>query len=224
MMVMAMVLLAGIVASAQNKYQLTKEGNRYICQGEETCTLDDQSTFGSIVLWALGQGNTAEGKPMKCDAAQLTLSMDCSVADTKEPSQTYSFHLTMGVEKHKIVFLVTDAKYAPKGVLGVLKAVALDKLNLTKKPQNKDYVDKFATLCSQYMEQTLNTILASPLKITHWDAIVKGDVVNGMTPDEVKLSWGIPLSVTENPQRTIWNYASGAIVMIEGNKVSGVIK
>lgn len=222
--VMAMVLLTGIVASAQEKYPLTKEGNKYVCMGEETCRLDDKSTFGSIVLWALDHDNATEGKPMNIDAKQLTLTMNAIVADAKEPDKTYTFQLAMGVRNGKIDFLISEAKYVPKGVLAVLKTVVLDKLNLDKKPQNKEYVDRFAVLCSQYMQQAYADILASNLKIAHWDNIVTGQVVNGMTPDEVKLTLGKPLSITENPQRTMWNYASGTIVMIENGKVSGVLK
>lgn len=220
---MALLGLITIVGSAQEKYPLTKEGNSYICKGTEPCKLDDKSTFGSIALWALNHvDNTAE-KPMKCDVKQLLVSMYCSVTESDEADRVYTFNLCMGVDKGNIVFLIKDIKCAPKGVLAVFKTITFDKLNLTKKPQNKEYVDKFAILCDQYMQQILTTILSSNLKITHWDAIVAGKVEKGMIPDEVILAKGKPIAVTENSQRIMWNYESGAIVMIENGKVSGVI-
>lgn len=220
---MALLSLFTIVVSAQEKYQLTKEGNSYICKGAEPCKLDDNSTFGSIVLWALDNASNTEEKPMKCDAKQLMVSMNCSVAESDDADKVYTFNLSIGVNKGNIVFLIKDIKCAPKGVFAVFKTITLDKLNLDKKPQNKEYVDKFAILCDRYMQQILNTILSSNLKITHWDNIVAGQVVKGMIPDEVILAKGKPLAVTENSQRIMWNYESGAIVMIENGKVSGVI-
>lgn len=221
---MALVIMSAIIATAQGKYQLIKEGDKYICKGTETSERDDHSTFGSIVLWAMDNANADGGNAMKCDIKQQTVSMTCSAADQNENDKTYNFSLTLGVSSGHIEFLVKDVKCAPKGVLSVFKTVALDKLNLTKKPQNKEYVDKFSVVCDNFMRQTINAILESKLKVTHWDAITEGQVVKGMTPEETKLAMGKPLSVTENSQRTIWNYESGAIVMFENNIVSGVIK
>lgn len=107
--------------------------------------------------------------------------------------------------------------------MAVFKTVSLDKLNLEKKPQNKEYVDKFSVLCNQFMQQTMKEILGENIDLSHWEAIINGQVVKGMNPNEVILAKGKPLTVTENSQRTMWSYESGSIVMIENGIVSGVI-
>ena len=99
----------------------------------------------------------------------------------------------------------------------------MDKLNLEKKPQNREYVDKFSVLCSRFMQQTMQEILASKVDLSHWEAIIEGQVVKGMNTNEVILAKGKPLTITENSQRIMWSYESGAIVMIENGIVTGVL-
>ncbi|MDD7212140.1 MAG: hypothetical protein PUH31_07315, partial [Prevotella stercorea] len=90
-------------------------------------------------------------------------------------------------------------------------------------PQYKEYVDKFAVLCDKFMQTMLTEIINADIKLNNWNSIVEGKVVKGMTANEVKLAMGIPLSITENSQRTMWSYVSGAVVMFEKGVVTGVI-
>ena len=219
----ALALLSLSTAMADGKYPVVRDGGSYVCKGEENCRLDDKATFGSVVLWALENSGDAEAANMKCDSKRMTVSMNCSLSENDDADRTYTFHLNMGVKNGKLAFLVNDIKCTPKGVLSMFKTVTLDKLNLEKKPQNKEYVDKFAALCDAFMQKTLSSILSADVNLSHWDAIVEGKVVKGMNLNEVRLAKGNPLTVTENSQRTMWSYESGTVVMIENGVVSGVI-
>lgn len=88
----------------------------------------------------------------------------------------------------------------PKGVLAVFKTMSFDKINLEKKPQYKEYIEKFSVLCNHFIQQTMHEILDSKVELSHWEAIVSGQVVKGMNPKEVILARvnHLPLQKTRN--------------------------
>jgi hypothetical protein len=49
-----------------------------------------------------------------------------------------------------------------------------------------------------------------------WSAIEKGQVYEGMTEEQVKMSWGEPEKVTRTGAGVIWTYQSGALVFRNG--------
>lgn len=218
-----MMILTATFAYAQDGYSLTKEGSSYVCKGAKPCKIDEKTTFGSAALWAIEKSSNIVENTLKCDAKKLSLSVSCNIAEDENSDKVYTFQLNIAVNKGKIEFLIKDIKCAPKGVLAVFKTISFDKLNLEKKPQNKEYIDKFSVLCSHFMQQTIQEILDSKVDLSHWEAIIEGQVVKGMNTNEVILAKGKPLTVTENSQRIMWSYESGAIVMIENGIVSGVI-
>lgn len=209
--------------TAEEKYPLVKEGNSYVCTGAEPCKLDENTTFGSAMLWMMDHNIDAEKNALKSDVSKKSIGLNYTISEDESADKTFSFHLDMEVKDGKIAFLVKDVKCTPKGVIGMFKTLSFDKMNLTKKPQYKEYVDKFAVLCDKFMQTMLTEIINADIKLNNWNSIVEGKVVKGMTANEVKLAMGIPLSITENSQRTMWSYVSGAVVMFEKGVVTGVI-
>jgi len=49
-----------------------------------------------------------------------------------------------------------------------------------------------------------------------WAAIEKGQVYQGMTEEQVKMSWGEPEKVTRTAAGEVWTYISGALVFNKG--------
>jgi hypothetical protein len=49
-----------------------------------------------------------------------------------------------------------------------------------------------------------------------WAAIEKGQVYQGMTEEQVKMSWGEPEKVTRTAAGEVWTYISGALVFKKG--------
>ena len=67
--------------------------------------------------------------------------------------------------------------------------------------------------CASYARYTQDEIKDYPLEIQ--EKIVKGEIVPGMTPQQVRYSWGSPSSVTtlkpeDGKQREEWIYSSAA--------------
>lgn len=218
-----LMILSATITHAQDNYSLTKEGNSYICKGSKPCKIDERTTFGSAALWAMEKSSNVVENTLKCDPQKLVLSVGCNIAKNENSDKVYTFQLNIAVNKGKIEFLIKDVKCAPKGVLAVFKTMSFDKINLEKKPQYKEYIEKFSVLCNHFIQQTMHEILDSKVELSHWEAIVSGQVVKGMNPKEVILAKGKPLTITENSQRIMWSYDSGTIVMIENGIVSGVI-
>ena len=119
---------------------------------------------------------------LKCDPQKLVLSVGCNIAESENSDKVYTFQLNIAVNKGKIEFLIKDVKCAPKGVLAVFKTMSFDKINLEKKPQYKEYIEKFSVLCNHFIQQTMHEILDSKVELSHWEAIVSGQVVKGMNP------------------------------------------
>ena len=138
-----MVMTVGAVA--QNKYQVVKEGKKYVCRGEEKCRQDDKTTFGSAMLWALDNapGIKSQDPPVICDANNMTLGMTCEVEDNVTSDKIYTFQLKITVSESKLAFLVENIKCVPKGVMAVFKTLYFDKLNIEKKPQQMEYIRQF---------------------------------------------------------------------------------
>jgi hypothetical protein len=49
-----------------------------------------------------------------------------------------------------------------------------------------------------------------------WSAIEKGQVYEGMTEEQVKMSWGEPEKITRTAAGEVWTYQSGALVFKKG--------
>lgn len=212
-------------AMAQVTFSMKNDNGKYSCSGCSDCRYDEKNTFGSAVLWTLE--NELQDKDMKAGAEfdyghYVIKTYACVSDDSKE--NNYMFTLQMAVGNGKISYLVDDIRCIPqKGVFAAMKVVVFDKLNLKKKPQNQTFVDQFNSLCNNYISKAINNILKINPNIKHWDNIAAGQVVKGMFPNEVKLSKGKPINVSENSQRVVWTYDSGTVVMFENGIVTGVV-
>lgn len=218
------VTLLSVAAHAEQTYKLEKVDGKYICRGSVACRLDDRQTFGSAVLWAIEQGDdekSSKGIMEAYDAKALTVAMKPTIA---AGDNNYVFNLTMQVQGGQLEFLVEKIKCVPKGVLGGFTSVNFDKVNLEKKPERKELIDRFETLCDTYMQNILAEILSKEGNLGNWEAISKGQVVKGMTEKECIMAVGKPASVTENTQRVQWTYESGMIVVFEDGIVTAIVK
>lgn len=212
-------------AVAQVTFSMSCDNGRYSCGGDAECRYDEKNTFGGAVLWAID--NEPRERDMKAraeyDYARRTIRTYACVSDEKKENN-YTFTLQLAVANGKISYFIDDIRCVPqKGVFAAMKVVVFDKLNLKKKPQNKTYVDQFGALCKDYISEAVGNILRLNPDIKHWDNIAAGQVVRGMVPDEVKLSKGKPVNVSENSQRVVWTFDSGTVVMFENGKVTGVV-
>ncbi len=55
-----------------------------------------------------------------------------------------------------------------------------------------------------------------------WVAIERGEVGNGMTPEQVKLAWGDPETITNLGSNMEWHYNSGSVIKFENGVVKSV--
>ncbi len=212
-------------AAAQVSYGMDRKNNKYICEGIATCKYDQKNLYGRAVLWALDNAyiNREENFQPVYNYSNYTLKVR-GVVQGNNADDLYTFTLQMAAENGKLHYLIDDIRCVPqKGVFAAMKVVVFDKLNLDKKPQNKVFVDEFNTLCKKYVDVAAQSISDVNLVINHWDDIVRGNVVKGMNPNEVRLAKGTPINISENSQRVVWSYDSGTVVMFENGAVTGVV-
>lgn len=218
-----MAVLA-VSAQAQQTYTLEHKDGRYLCTGEAECTKADKKVFGGAVLWALEQAGATEKAKSAIEAYDIN-KLTLTVKPTMPAGDyNYIFNLTMQAKDGKLLFLIDRIKCVPKGAFGGLGTINFDRVNLEKKPQQKEYIDRFGSMCDGYVKQMLAEVLGKDMDLTHWEAIVKGQVVKGMTENECLMAAGKPATVTENTQRVQWTYESGMIVVFEEGIVTAVVK
>lgn len=210
---------------AQVTHKMERQDSKYSCAGTITGKYaDTKDMYGRAVLWALDNAyhNKTDKFQPEYDYANYTLKVKGAIKSVDE-NNIYTFTLQMGVNDRVLHYLIDDIRCVPqKGVFAAMKVVIFDKLNLEKKPQHKVYVEEFDSLCKSYMENVAQNISDIKLSIKHWDAIAKGNVVEGMNPNEVRLAKGIPSNVSENSQMVVWTFDSGTVVMFEKGIVTGV--
>ena len=223
--VMIAMLAASVCSIWADDYKLEQISGKYLCRGEVDCKHSDNATFGATVLWALEQTKTEkeQGAAQKFDTQSMRLNIKPNIIPDGTTERSYSFQLTIAVAKGKLSFLIDKAKCVPNNVLGTFTAIALDKINLEKKPQNKMYIEEFDHECQKFVKAMLEDILNRDINLDNWEAISKGQVVKGMDQNEVMMAIGKPRDVTENSQRVMWTYASGKIVVFENGKVTGIL-
>ena len=223
--VLIVVQLAIACTINAEEYKLEQINGKYVCMGEVECKHCDNATFGAAVLWALEQAKDEkeQGGANKFDAQSMRLTIQPKLPIEGITERVYTCQLTLSVVKGKLGFLIEKAKCVPNNVLGAIAAINLDKINLEKKPQNKQYIDEFAIVCQRFINDMLSEILNREVNLNNWEAIKNGQVVKGMDQSEVKMAIGKPRDITENTQRVMWTYASGKIVVFENGIVTGML-
>lgn len=221
-------LLIGVfsAANAQETYKLENVNGKYVCQGSVNVSKNDKAIYGGMVLWALDQVVDANAKNAATlvNTAELSVSMRPSVQVEDETIQNYSFNLTLQAKNNHLTFLIDNVRCTPKGFFGSITAVNLDKIKVEKKPKHKVLIDEFALLCNSYVQEMIIKIKGRSSNFTHWEAIQQGQVVKGMNENECLIAVGKPDTITQNPQRVMWQYGTGMIVVFENGEVTGLVK
>ena len=66
-------------------------------------------------------------------------------------------------------------------------------------------------------------VTRNDLRVTHYNEIKQGMVVNGMNPDEVILSKGAPRDTRRSGERLRWIYDNETVIVFTDGKVTKVI-
>ncbi len=125
----------------------------------------------------------------------------------------------------KLKFTVTqlDVKYREKGLIP--RTVAFEKLNPAINQRHHELVDLCVQINAQYFGSMADEIPNSdPVSVTHWDEIIKKEVVKGMTPFEVKLILGKPVTSRDNGDRVRWIYPNNYVLLFVDGKLSRIVE
>lgn len=125
----------------------------------------------------------------------------------------------------KIKFTVTqlDVKYREKGLIP--RTVAFEKLNPAINQRHNELVDLCVQINAQYFNNIANDIPnTEPISVTYWDKILDKEVVKGMTPFEVKLILGKPVTCRDNGDRVRWIYPNNYVLLFIDGKLSRIVE
>jgi hypothetical protein len=138
---------------------------------------------------------------------------------------TFSYTIAVQAIDNIFSFIVTDISinFKEKGLIP--RTVAIEKMKPYKDKRHKDLVEQCAVSISNYINQITSAISSrGKVKLTHWTDIRQGNIVKGMTPDEVVLVKGRPTSNRQSNSRVKWMYGNENVVIFTDGKVSNIIQ
>lgn len=116
-----------------------------------------------------------------------------------------------------------DIKHRERGVIP--RTQAIEKLNPANNNRHRELVGIAVEAISRYIDTIARAASeSSDFSVSHWKEIQNHEVVKGMNPFEVKLSFGLPVTRRDNGDRARWVYPRNVIVLFENDIVYRVIE
>lgn len=221
-LLLSFMLLFVMSPASSQTLELTSAG--YVCKGAAAANADNRIAFSTALLWALEQEALENDGKMegKLDIKKYFLVFK-PVLRPSDANYYYEFEMGLKADGGKMQYEIGNACHVSEGMFGEKKRVKLNKIDLTKTPQRQAYIDQFAEVIKPFVAGLEEALRTKEVGIGHWDAMVQGRVVKGMTEQECRLVMGNPLYVTENQQRKQWTYQMGKVVVFEKGIVVAVI-
>lgn len=210
-----------LMVSAQ--YKVDKlDGKSYMAGACIVENADDEALFANLVLWVQQMAN-APGMGMfsVLDYAKHHVELKTSV---KGKSASYTGMLKMDVYGGIIKFRIDDLVQETVIIMSP-KLTPFEKLQPEKKPAHKAAIEEFEQQESELISSMLDFAKNNQLpKITHWQDIEKGRVVEGMTELECQLALGKPRIVIDDEKEVQWQINSSMYIFFRNGKVHSVVK
>lgn len=112
--------------------------------------------------------------------------------------------------------------YKEKGIFP--RTIPFEKLKPLENERHGKWIEEQSFIFSSILKDIVSYIsLRDPVHITDSAHIVRGEVMPGMTPDDVILTLGLPFSKKKSGERDKWLYESGTSVIFTDGRVSNVM-
>lgn len=214
----AVALLISVGVTAQKQFSVTIVDNKRIVTGMEEFNVPAQNIFANAFLWAIDEGPNAKEEILDYDFQKMRFAMVYNLK--KENSVAYSCRLQVQVSDNQLVFTVQEVKIQG-GLMGLF--ANFDKLNPEKKPKHADIIHDFERLNNKKLDELFKFISSHKLQLTNWSKVVSGSIERGMSPDEVILVYGKPLSIQNSGDVTQYVYGNFVHIFVEDGKVKSFI-
>lgn len=141
-----------------------------------------------------------------------------------DATETYSYTEAFQGAEALLSFSCGDivVEYREKGLIP--RKLPFEKLKPQSNERHRAWIENQAFVFSDRVRDIATYITArSDIEVTHEDEILRGEVVQGMNPDEVVLTLGTPFSRKKSGGRDKWLYESGTSIIFTDGLVSHIM-
>lgn len=154
---------------------------------------------------------------------EFTFSLSTMVGSNNREA-TYNRLVTVKGNKGALQFTVSDidVRYRQKGLIP--RTVDIETLHPESDTRHEELILELVGINSKFLAGMEEYIVTrNDLRVTHYNEIKQGLVVNGMNPDEVILSKGAPRDTRRSGERLRWIYDNETVIVFTDGKVTKVI-
>ena len=207
-------------------YKLEYLNNAYYISGLETIYgLTDEMIFVNTLSWMIQQGKVEKEFVKEVDYKNMRAVYEQPIESAKSSSTSYKFTMTLQVAGETISFTISDVEAVHTGLLNSYRSTAFNKMSPDKNKKQAETIKDFEKVMSKRICALLNFIEAGKAqKVTHWDEVLRGNVVKGMNETECLLSLGKPMINDMTGGKTRWVYDARTYIFFEAGKVSTFLK
>lgn len=141
-----------------------------------------------------------------------------------DASETYSYTEAFQGADGLLSFSCGDiaVDYKERGILP--RKLSFEKLKPQVNERHRAWIEAQAFLFSDRIRDIVSYINGhADMQVTHEDNILRGEVVQGMNPDEVILTLGTPFSRKKSGGRDKWLFDSGTSIIFTDGVVSHIM-
>lgn len=227
---LSLMLLCALTTSAQVKtyhVETTSDGQRAVSAFVTFDTRSSDEIFANTLLWTVEhicprfregiKELEIQNKSIKCDWAVPSSS-------NSELKNIYYCKATFRVLENKFIFYISDIQIESSALLGK-KVMPLAKLTPDKKKGHQEIIEDFEQSVSAGLDKLIGYVGKNEMAaVKNWTAIGKGEVVKGMTQEEVLMACGRPQLTSEEGAEIQWKYSGSLYVFLKNGIVSNVLK
>ena len=216
------LIIVSITLINAQSYKVEKVDGKCVLPGFVNIGGNDDEIFANVVLWAL-QNTESSGMEAFSDINYKTHHLELRTIQ-KINNSSYTALLKVDVLDGRVMFCAENIVWQTIIIMSP-KQTPFEKLQPDKRPNHQATIAEFERLESELIDGMLDFVRQNQLpRITHWQEIMKGNVVLGMTETECLLSVGNPRLKLEGDTETQWQISSSMYIFFKKGLVSSVVK
>ena len=187
----------------------------------------EEEIFINAMLYAIDKVERGREHIVQLDVARKLFSVVLEMPSSFYPDNStyYKYANTFRVLGNELSFLASEIHVGYKNLMGDLKEMSFESLDVDKKAKHKNYVNELAVLNSVYLNALFQYVRTKQSeKVTHWDEISEGKIVKGMNETECLLAVGKPMHNRRNGNQIKWMVNNDFVVIFENGVVVKVIR
>ena len=216
------IVFATITFANAQSYKVEKVDGKCVLPGFVSVGGSDDEIFANIVLWAL-QNTETPGMESFSVLNYKTHHLELKT-EQKINNSSYLAILKVDVVEGRIMFRAENIVWQTILIMSP-KQTPFEKLQPEKRPAHQATIAEFERMESELIDNMIEFAKTNKLpKISHWQEIMKNNVVIGMTETECLLSVGNPRLKLEGDTETQWQISSSMYIFFKKGLVSSVVK